>query len=116
MGFFSTIGTLIMVGLILFFAWWCTKRLAMGTQGAMQSRYMKLLDRIPVSQDKSIILVQVGEKYYVLGVASSAINVLAELDKEEMIPFEPSAAESMIAGMNFKELLQKIGGKERDGE
>lgn len=108
------VGTWVLVIIILLLIWWCTKKLNLSAFANRQSRYMKTLDRIPISQDKSILLVQIGEKYYLLGAASSAISMLAELDKDEVTQF-PINTESLMNNLSFKDFLQKAGGKKKNG-
>ena len=106
-GFFTAAGTLAVVVAVLFAAWWFTRKVAGGAGASGRSRYMRIIDRIPLSQDKSIILVQIGEKIYMAGVAPSSISILAEMsEKPEELPDQPAAP---FADMNFKELMQKIG-------
>lgn len=115
MGPLSTFGTWLIVVLILVFVWWCARKLTYTSQGGLQSKYMKIHDRIVLSQDKSIILVQIGEKYYLLGVASSSINIISEVSKDDIVEFT-SDNQNIMSGLNFKELLQKAGGKNKNGD
>lgn len=43
----------------------------------------KVLCRLSLGRDQAAVLVQVGERYLLLGVAPSGITVLAELTREE---------------------------------
>ncbi len=56
---------------------------------------MKILDRIALSKENSIIVVKIGEKAYAISSSSKEINILFELPKEEIINIE-----------NIKELPQ----------
>ena len=103
----TAMGTLLIVVCILFAAWWFTRKVAGGGRLNIQSRYMRIIDRIPVSQDKFIILLQVGDKIYLAGVAASSVTLLAELDEE---PEElPPRQMQNLTEVNFKELFQKMG-------
>ena len=43
----------------------------------------KALARLPLGREQSAVLVQAGERYFLLGVASSGVTMLAELTREE---------------------------------
>ena len=113
-GIFTAVGTLAVVIAVLFAAWWFTRKIAGGGRLGVQSRYMKVIDRIPVSQDKSIILVRVGDSIYMAGVASSGITLLATLREEDLETIAPQM-DSPLGNVDFKELIQKIGGRKNHG-
>ena len=46
--------------------------------------YMQMLDRLPLGQDKAIAVVRAGSHYFLIGIASSQITVLAELTEEDI--------------------------------
>lgn len=48
------------------------------------SSCMKVIDRVIIGQDKSLMIVQIGERYCLIGVAQSGIQLLMELSKEEV--------------------------------
>ena len=58
-------------------------------------RYMKILDRIPLSKDNSIIVVKIGDKAYAVSSSARDINILFEIPQEEIHNIE-----------NIKELPQ----------
>ncbi len=114
-GIFTAIFTLAVIVAILFAAWWFTKKVASGSSfSSPQSRYMKIIDRIPLAQDRFIVLVQVEEKVYMAGVTASQITLLAELDKEpEMLQAQPLTT---APDVNFRELFQKVRGRRNNGK
>ncbi|MBC5689349.1 flagellar biosynthetic protein FliO [Mediterraneibacter sp. NSJ-55] len=107
-------GTMAVVAAVLFLAWWCTRKLAGGSAYRGQSRYMKVIDRVAVAQDRSIILIQTGQKIYMAGVASSEITLLAEIEEDDLVPIT-GQTESPFQDVSFKELIQKVGGKKKNG-
>ena len=44
------------------------------------SKYLKVIDRIMIGNDKSICLVQVGNHFYMVGITNHHIECLAKLD------------------------------------
>lgn len=72
-------------------------------------KYIRLLDKTVLGQDKSIALVKAGGKYLLLGIAASGISVLAELDKEQLEETEaPEAPGGAIGEMNFKSIMEML--------
>lgn len=70
----------------------------------MKGRHMRVLDRMMLSQDKMIVLVQIGTQYLVLGVSSGQISLLSELEPEQAQLWleEPPQAPK---GQSFSEAL-----------
>src|SRR5207249_11404596 len=48
-------------------------------------RTVRILERLPVDQKRSLLVVEIQEKFYLLGSAEGQINVLMELDREKMV-------------------------------
>ncbi len=57
-------------------------------QKLQNGRYMKVMDRISLSKDNSIVVVKIGEKAYAVSSSSKEINILFELPKEEISRIE----------------------------
>ena len=57
-GIFTALSTMLIIIAVLFAAWWFTKKIASGSRFSSQSRYMKIIDRIPLAQDRFIVLIQ----------------------------------------------------------
>ena len=102
-GFFTVAGTLILVVGILVLCYFTTRKLGRMQPGG-GGRYIRLLERIVIGQDKTIALVQAGDKYLLLGVASSQITVLMELNKEQLTELEVSQGQTA----DFKSILEMI--------
>lgn len=74
-------------------------------QKLQNGRYMKVLDRIGLSKENSIIVVKIGEKAYAISSSSKEINILFELPQEEIIKIENTRELPQYDDM--KELFQK---------
>lgn len=79
--------------------------------GVKSGTYMKILDRLVISQDKQIILVAAGNKMLVVGVSQQKIETLAEFSKDELgeisVVAEPEGNAGGSFGTNFLSLLRK---------
>lgn len=51
---------------------------------ALRNRTVRILERVPVDQKRSLLVVEIHDKFYLLGSAEGQINVLMELDSEKM--------------------------------
>lgn len=54
-----------------------------GLRGMSGKGQLRVLSRLSVGREQSVVLVQAGEKYLLLGVASSGVSVLERLTKEQ---------------------------------
>jgi len=68
-------------------------------------RYMKVLDRIALSKENSIVVVKIGDKAYAVASSSKEINILFQLPKEEILHIENIKELPQYADM--KELFKK---------
>lgn len=59
-------------------------------QKLQNGKYMKILDRISLSKDNSIVVVKIGEKAYAISSSLKNIEILFELPKEEISIIENS--------------------------
>ena len=74
-------------------------------QKMQDGRYMKILDRVALSKENSIIVVKIGEKAYAVSSSSREINILFELPGEEIITIENS--KEIPQYEEIKELFKK---------
>ncbi len=72
--------------------------------------YLKQLARLPLSQNKSIELVSMGSRAFMLGVTEQAIQLIAEVEDREMIDEMILAAEknSPLPAANFASILSSF--------
>ncbi len=108
-GILTGMGTLLIIVAVLVGAWWFTRKVAGSGQFGGRSRYMKMIDRMPLAQDKYLALVQLGKKIYIVGIAASEITLLGEME-EEPEPLEPPDL-TVPGAVDFRELMNKIGRK-----
>lgn len=85
--------------------------MAVGAIKLNQSKHMKMIDRMVLGQDKMIAIVQIGKKFFLIGVASSNIQMITQLSEEELIFCEK---EETQLPSNFKEIFSKLKSKKKD--
>ena len=74
-------------------------------QKLQNGRYMKILDRISLSKENSIVVVKIGEKAYAVSSSQKDIRVLFELPREEIITIENN--KDIPEYEDMKELFKK---------
>lgn len=81
----SLAGMLLCTAAILFLAYWVTRKIGLssstGHWGA--SSRMRVLDRLPVGTGQALMVVQLGEQCFVVGVSKDHISLIAELTEEQ---------------------------------
>jgi flagellar biogenesis protein FliO len=75
--------------LVLIGCFFVTKWISVRSYTLVKGRNLRVIERIPVDRDKSIILLARGEKVYLIGVAPNSINVLDTFSKDEIREIEP---------------------------
>lgn len=108
-GIFTAISTLCIVAVIIYFSYVAAKFVAKGSVRASHSKYMRMVDQMPVGQNRAVSVIQVGDRYFLLGIAEKQIDMLAELEEEGLIPLEIEEAAIPTAMPDFKELMHKLG-------
>ncbi len=101
--------TLAAVVIVLYLTYRCSRFIAVrggGFAGASGTA-MRLLSRLPLAQDKQLVVAETGGRYWLLGVSPAGIQLIAELTEEEAMACvkTPQAAGETIP--EFSELLRK---------
>lgn len=68
---------------IIFLIYIALKYGGTGLQKMQNGRFIKILERVQVSKDNSIMVVKMGEKSYVMTSTPHSMEILRELDTEE---------------------------------
>jgi len=68
----------------------------------------KVLARLSLGREQSLILVQAGERYLLLGVAASGVSLVAELTREEAQALYPRPGPSQPVPPSFGEALRTV--------
>lgn len=111
---FSLASVLIVTILILYLSYVFTKSLGKGIGLKRGGNYMQMLDRLPLGQDKAVAVVRAGNHYFLIGIASSQISILAELTEEDIQKsLEVSNAQGMEGYPDFMSILKKYTDKHR---
>ena len=88
---FSLLLMLIAVGAILYLSYIVSRKVGSGTISSGMAGNIKILDRAFVGRDKSVVIVRVGQKDYLLGVSQENVCLLQELEEGQVVPNERMA-------------------------
>ena len=77
-----------------------------------RNRNVKILERLPVDAKKSLIVVEVQDKTYLMGCSENAIAVLMELDRSKM---QAKPATAQTSGNAFDAVFKKIAFRSKSG-
>lgn len=108
-GILTAIGTLCIVALIIYFSYVAAKLVAKGSFRAGRSQYMRIVDQLPVGQNRAVSVIQVGDRYFLLGIAEKEIDMLVELEEEGLIPLRTEEPDAQTPVPDFKDLMSKLG-------
>lgn len=79
-----TIWVIVAMLAVILGAYYTTKFISSKGNRLMRGRHINIVDRMAVARDKQIVLVEVADKYLLVGVTNQAVNVLETFDKEEL--------------------------------
>lgn len=69
-----------------------------------KNQTIRILERVPLDQRRSMLVVEIQDKVYLVGSAEGQINILMELDREKL-PAKPAFGQKSSRG--FDEILKK---------
>ena len=89
-GIFSLILAILGIALVLYLSYKFSKYLASKVNTANNSSNIHVLERATLGQDKCMAIIEICDKFYVVGIANNNIDILLELDN-----YEPPADETI---------------------
>lgn len=95
----ALIGIFAVLALTYYLSRWYARRM----NTVIAGKHMKLIDRLPVSKNGSLMIVEIAGKQYVAGVSDHNVALMMEL--EEPIVAEP--AENPFGG-SFSEAIKRM--------
>lgn len=76
---------LVVLGLIIVAAWSIIRIFSKQFTNKMQGTWIQVVDEVTLGPNRGIILCEVGEKLYAIGVADNNINLLFEVDNPKLL-------------------------------
>lgn len=81
-------------------------------QNIQNGKFIKVLERVPLSKENSLVVVKIGQKGYVLSSSAGKIETLLELNEDEILSIEETKEIPEYASL--KEFYQKVIKKKED--
>ncbi len=106
----SLIFSLVAVVGVIYAAYLFSRYVGGASGKAATTRYMSIVDKVSVGAERSLLIVKIGERHYLLGVASGGITMLTELDPDELDDIPPQAVPP-----DFKDILGGVLKKRDEG-
>jgi len=66
---------------VLFLTYYGTKWLSVKATNISKSKYMNVIDKIMLGQNKFLAIVEISNKYYLLSITDNNINIIKELER-----------------------------------
>lgn len=101
-----TVWVIVVMLAVILGAYYTTKYVSSKGNRLMRGKHIKVVDRMAVARDKQIILVEVADKYLLVGVTNQAVNVLETFDKEELSNIQEQEKTNKASGQ--KSIFGKV--------
>ncbi|WP_157593551.1 flagellar biosynthetic protein FliO [Sedimentibacter sp. B4] len=89
--------------LVLFLTYYGTRWISTKTNIASGSKYMNIVDRIVIGQNKYLVIAEITNKYYLLSITEKDVNIIKELDD-----FQLKHEEEKPEVMDFSSIINKF--------
>ncbi|GAA0746228.1 flagellar biosynthetic protein FliO [Clostridium oceanicum] len=76
-------------------------------QKFQNGKYIKILERVPISKENSIILAKIGDKGYVMSSTHGRMEIMTELTEKEVLDIEKAKQESIPQYDSLKDFCMK---------
>ena len=104
----------LVLGLAYFFTKYVMGRSFPGSVWGMQQGMMTVVAQMHLGRDRQILLIQVGERYFLVGNTAAQMTTLAELSAEEVSAWCEKEKGDTGQPVSFRQSLQEIL-KQRSG-
>ena len=94
---------------VIYLSYLFSKYLSLGASKINGAKYMRVVDRLFLGQDKFMMVIQIGDRYYLAGVTGQSVTLMKELSGDELIEMEPNQEKNNVVPQFtvFKEMLEK---------
>lgn len=77
---------IVIVAVILYMSYVCSKKLGGGTLAKTgAAKNIRVIDKAFLGRDKSVVIIRIGKKDYLLGVAPEGVRLLKELEEGQVV-------------------------------
>lgn len=113
--FLMLMEAVLLFGLVLGLAWLSTRMFGYRMGLAARGRMVRVLENVPAGRDRSIMLLEVGGRIYLVGSTSDRISLIDAIDEPDVIERvmaqapagQPNPLETVIPA-SFRDVLAKV--------
>lgn len=92
--------SLVAIVFVLYLCYIFSKFMANKVNNVSKYNNIKVVERVALTQDKGLVIIQVCGKYYLIGFANNNIEILKELDGTELNTPKPALKDSFLDVLN----------------
>jgi flagellar biosynthetic protein FliO len=104
----TLVGSLVVMAAVIALAYYASRWYAGRMTKTVSGKHIKLVDRISLGVGSSAVVLQAGEKYYLVGVSDKNIQLICELED-----FEPASPAEQNPQVPFGRLLSGFISKDK---
>ena len=82
--FGSTLGLIVVLLAVLLLTYYATRFIAAKSGGLTKTASMRVKERVMLAKDKSVVLLETKNKYYLLGVTAQNVQLIAVIGRDEL--------------------------------
>lgn len=110
--FLMLIKIIIFLPLIIFLIYLFIKYGGNKLQDIQSGKYIKIIERVPLSKENNLLIIKIGEEGYVISSTQNKIEIMMELSEEELLKAESN--NSIKEYKSIKEIFEKLKSKKED--
>lgn len=106
----------IFLPMVLFLVYLSLKYGGSKLQNMQNGKFMKIIEKVPISKENSLLIVEMGKKAYVLSSTQGKIEILMELTEEEISMIKESRSKLEYKDVNefFIRIQNKLKNKREE--
>lgn len=105
----SFVKLIIFLPFIIFLIYLCLKVGGSKLNNLQNSKYIKILEKVPVSKDANLLVVKMGRKGYVMSSTNQKMEIISEIDSEDLAILEKNKGINQYKSL--KDLIEKLKNK-----
>jgi len=101
---------ILILGLAYFFTKYVVGRNLHGTFGGTHRGMLQVVAQLPLGRERHVILIRMGDRYFLLGSTANEITLLSEIPKEELDAWREKERQmgEEVQSLSFAQSLQEI--------
>lgn len=106
--FSALLSVFLTLAFVLFLAWFFLRCVGKG-QMQLNSRYIRVIDRVVVDRDRCLLLVGAGDRLMLIAMTNGSANMLCEFSPEQQSLYFSQQPQQQDFSSVFRQMLSKYG-------